>query len=165
MSGDTWCRSSWILFFHWLYPSFFWLGTRTQQGEFPLLSFWLCFWFPASLQNMPALHLRCSRCEHEVEKLIGPQANTLSNVLTLCYEMRQAFYCLEFWLEEVPGQVRFTLCPNFFSLHDKEKDDSIPIKYLLCSNGRKISPPVAGTLPPSCQLCHFQSQPRSCGVL
>ena len=50
---------------------------------------------------------------HEVEKLIGSQANTLSNVLTLSFEMHQAFDKFHIWLEEVPGLVSVTLCPNF----------------------------------------------------
>lgn len=57
--------------------------------------------------------------EHEVEKLIGRQANTLSNVLTLNHNVHQAFDRFGIWLEEVPGQVRFTFCPNFFLSHDK----------------------------------------------
>ena len=51
--------------------------------------------------------------EYMVEKLIGSRANTESNVLTLCYEMHQSFDRFEFWLEEVPGLVRFTLFLNF----------------------------------------------------
>ena len=88
-----------------------------QQGEFPHVSSLAPFLTsnkPSEYARNAFTMLKMFGLEHEVEKLIGPQANTLSNVLTLCYEMRQVFYCLEFWLEEVPGQVRFTLCPNFF---------------------------------------------------
>ena len=52
--------------------------------------------------------------EHEVEKLIVSQANTLSNVLTLGQMMHKAFDKFQIWLEEVPGLGRFTFCPNFF---------------------------------------------------
>ena len=43
--------------------------------------------------------------EHEVEKVIGSQANTLSNVLTFSFDMQQAFDHFGIWFEEVLGQV------------------------------------------------------------
>jgi hypothetical protein len=42
------------------------------------------------------------------------QVSTLSNVLTLSHDVRKAFDRFGIWLEEVPGQVRFTFCPKFF---------------------------------------------------
>ena len=53
--------------------------------------------------------------EHEVEKLLGGQVNTLSNVLTLSHDMHQAFDRFALWLEEVPGKVRSTLCLNLLA--------------------------------------------------
>jgi hypothetical protein len=63
--------------------------------------------------------------DHMVEKLIGAQANTLSNVLTLCHHMHTAFDNFHFWLEEVPGKVRLTIASFFLS-----QGDPIPGKYL-----------------------------------
>ena len=60
--------------------------------------------------------------EHEVEKLIGSQANTLSNVLTLSYDMHQAFDHFSIWFEEVPGQVRFTYFLIFSSRMTRRSD-------------------------------------------
>ena len=57
--------------------------------------------------------------EHEVEKVLGGQVNTLSNVLTLSHDLHNAFDRFGIWFEEVPGQVRFTLCPKSFLSHDK----------------------------------------------
>ena len=56
--------------------------------------------------------------EHEVEKVIGSQANTLSNVLTLSFDMQQAFDHFGIWFEEVPGQVSASIFV-FSSSHDK----------------------------------------------
>jgi len=55
--------------------------------------------------------------EHQVDKLLGGQANTLSNVLTLSHVVHKAFDRFGIWLEEIPGQVRFS--PKFLLLHDK----------------------------------------------
>ena len=49
--------------------------------------------------------------EHEVEKLLGGQVNSLSNVLTLSHDVHKAFDRFGIWLEEVPGQVKAILCP------------------------------------------------------
>ena len=58
--------------------------------------------------------------EHEVEKVIGSQANTLSNVLTLSFDIQQAFDHFGIWFEEVPGQVSASGSLFFFSSsHDK----------------------------------------------
>ena len=54
--------------------------------------------------------------DHVVEKLLGGKVNTLSNVLTLSHVVHKAFDRFGIWLEEVPGKVRFTWCPNFFPL-------------------------------------------------
>jgi hypothetical protein len=40
-----------------------------------------------------------------LENFLGGQVNTLSNVLTLSHDMRDAFDRFAIWLEEVPGQV------------------------------------------------------------
>jgi hypothetical protein len=83
-----------------------------QQGKFSLVSCltpFLIFNKPSEYARTAFTMLKMFGLEHEVEKLIGPQANTLSNVLTLCYEMHQAFDRFDIWLEEVPGLVRFTL--------------------------------------------------------
>jgi hypothetical protein len=50
--------------------------------------------------------------EHEIEKLLGGQVNTLSNALALSHDVHKAFDRFGIWLEEVPGKVRATLCPN-----------------------------------------------------
>jgi hypothetical protein len=87
-----------------------------QQGKFPLVS---CL-TPFLISNKPSEYARTAftmlnmfGLEHEVEKFIGPQANTI-NVLTLSFDMQSAFEKFHIWLEEVPGQVRITLCPSFF---------------------------------------------------
>ena len=54
--------------------------------------------------------------EHEVEKLLGGQANNLSNVLTLSQAVHMAFDRFAIWLEEVPGQVRFHIVLQIFPL-------------------------------------------------
>jgi hypothetical protein len=69
--------------------------------------------------------------EHEVDKLLGGQVNTLSNVLTLSHEVHKAFDRFGIWLEEIPGEVRFM--SQFFLLHDKAIQ--IAGKYLYCENG------------------------------
>jgi HNH endonuclease len=52
--------------------------------------------------------------DHEVEKLLGGRVDTLSNVLTLSQLVHKAFDTFGLWLEEVPGEVRFTSYPEFF---------------------------------------------------
>ena len=85
------------------------------------VSFLLCPLGSVSDSNKPSEYagtaftmLQMFGLDHEVEKLIGSQANTLSNVLTLGQMMHKAFDKFQIWLEEVPGLVRFTFCPNFF---------------------------------------------------
>ena len=60
--------------------------------------------------------LRMFGQEHEVNKLLRKRVNSLSNVLTLRHELHQAFERFDIWLEEVPGKVRFILCPDLSSL-------------------------------------------------
>ena len=95
-----------------------------QQGKFPLVSYSASFLIsnkPSEYARTAFTMLKMFGLEHEVEKFVGPQANAniLFNVLTLCYEMHQAYDSFDIWLEEVPGLVRFTLCPNLFLSHDK----------------------------------------------
>jgi hypothetical protein len=82
------------------------------------------FLAPFLISNKPSAGsaftmLKMFGLEHEVEKPIGGQAITLSKVLTLCHELHIAFHHFPIWLEEVPGQVRFTSCLSFFLSYDK----------------------------------------------
>ena len=68
--------------------------------------------------------------EHEVRKLLGGQINSLSNVLTLSHVVHNAFDRFGIWLEEVPGQVRSTLCPNLSSRITTQSDPrKIPMSW------------------------------------
>lgn len=49
--------------------------------------------------------------DNEVKTLLGGQVNSLSNVLTLRYDLHRIFDLFGLWFEEVPRQVRFTLGP------------------------------------------------------
>lgn len=53
--------------------------------------------------------------DEEVKTLLGGQVNSLCNVLTLGLDVYQHFGMFDIWLEEVSGQVRFTLYPVFSS--------------------------------------------------
>lgn len=47
----------------------------------------------------------------EVKTILGGQVNSLDNVLTLRSDLHHMFDLFGIWFEEVPGKVRFTLCP------------------------------------------------------
>ena len=79
-----------------------------QHGKFPLVSFLALFLIsnkPSEYARTAFTMLKMFGLEHEVENLIGPQADNVSNVLTLCHMMHQAFDRFAIWLEEVPGQI------------------------------------------------------------
>jgi hypothetical protein len=59
-----------------------------QQGKFPFVSCltpFLIFNKPSEYTRTAFTTLKMFGLKHEVEKLIGPQANTLSNVLTVTF--------------------------------------------------------------------------------
>ena len=69
---------------------------------------------PSEYADTAFTMLKMFGLDHEVEKLLGGQVHSLSNVLTLSQELHKAFDRFSLWLEEVPGKVRFTSCLNFF---------------------------------------------------
>ena len=69
--------------------------------------------------------------EHEVQKHLGGQVNTLFNVLTLSLVVHNNFDRFAIWLEEVPGQERSTLCQIF---HPGQLNPILET-YICCGNG------------------------------
>jgi HNH endonuclease len=79
----------------------------------------LIYYKPSEYAATAFTMLKMFGLEHEVNKLLGKQVNSLSNVLTLRHELHQAFDRFDIWLEEVPGKVRFILCSNLSSLSSR----------------------------------------------